>query len=312
MKFLRDMKVEHNLRQLGVEFKIETVKIREIDFEESLNRQVRVGKKIDDDLVLQYAEAMTRPGAAFPMCIVNRLKTFSWFASGNHRGKAFELCDINEFDAYVISVTDPRIIDLIPRVVNTWEGKRPGRDEMLINAAYMIDTYKMEIKDAARQFSLKPEWIVTYMRQRSVADEIRNEGINPAGMPKTLLTKLAPLQGNKNILRETTKLLKKHDIGWDETVQIIDEVKAAVDESSAIGVTKRWDGTLKSRTEKKPAPFKTQQRTTFLTLLGRLRNFLVKVEKASELQLGESDLETTFEAWNEIERKMKALVRQSG
>lgn len=306
------MRVEHNLKQMGVEFKIETVRLESIDFDASLEKQVRVGKKIDDDLVLQYAEAMTKPGAAFPMTIVNRLKTFSWFASGNHRGKAMELCGIKEFDAYVISVTDPRVIDLIPRVVNTWEGKRPGRDEMIANAAYMIDTYRMEIKDAARQFSLKPEWLVTHMRQRQVAEEIREGGINPSGLPKTLLTKLAPLQGNKTLLRETTKLLKKHDLGWDEMTQIIDNVKAADDEPTAMGVIRQWDTTLKARIEKKPVPFKTANRSRFLSLLTSLRNMMVRTEKPSELQLGEADYETVIEAWNEIERKMRSLIRRNG
>ena len=73
MKWVKDAKVEHLLRSLGIKFETATVKIEDIDRALSADKQVRLGKKLNDEWIIQYAQAMT-DGSAFPMVVLNKLR----------------------------------------------------------------------------------------------------------------------------------------------------------------------------------------------------------------------------------------------
>src|SRR5262245_11907168 len=106
MKWSRDPRTESIFKKLGIDFKVETMKIADIDTEESLNRQVRLGKKLIDDVVVQYALCMEKPEANFPMVWVNKTKRYGFLWSGNHRIAAAQLNGITEIECYVVNVYD--------------------------------------------------------------------------------------------------------------------------------------------------------------------------------------------------------------
>lgn len=315
MKWVRDPKVESHLKNdLGVEFKVELgVKIDWIDLKESLERQVRVGEKLDDNLVLEYAEAQNA-GADFPMPILNRLpnQRLFWIWSGNHRIAAANLRGEKEIDAYVLQVTDPRMMDLIPRVVNTWEGKRTTREEMLIHAAWLIETHSWDTKDVAKKMSLRPDHITAYMRTQRVATQIRDEGVNADGFSKTLLLRMAPIADNRNVLRELSKCLKKNDCEFNEAEQIITDVKGGNTEHERLEIIRGWNKTFADREEKHKLPIKTSQRSRFLSLLGNMRNLLLNSRRFTELQLSPADYENVFQQWKDCEDSMRRLMKEGG
>lgn len=308
MKWLKDPKVESHLKQMNIEFEVKVVKIADIDLQQSLDRQTRMGKKINDDWVLEYATAM-QTGSQFPMTILNQLGKSIWIWSGLHRVHSAELIGETEIEAYLLHVHDPRIQDMLPRVVNTWEGRRPPREELLINAQYLIENYGLETKEAGRLLSLKPEWIVFHMRGGKVLQEIEASGASANGISRSLAIRLAPIAENRNVLRETVKLLKKHDVGFEQAKQIANQVKEGRTEQEQLAEVKKWDASLSTTKEAKPKPFRTERRTRFLSLLSGLRNMLVDMERASELQLSPEDGPKVAEYWNIVNTKLSSFLR---
>jgi hypothetical protein len=72
VKWTRDPRAESGMKRLGVEWSVETVRIADIDVELSMDRQARIGKKINEDWVIDYAQAMA-DGAEFPYIILQKI-----------------------------------------------------------------------------------------------------------------------------------------------------------------------------------------------------------------------------------------------
>jgi hypothetical protein len=311
MKWVREPVVEAHLRDLHIDFTVEVdIPIEQIDIEESLARQVRVGKKLNGDTALSYALQMEKPAAAWPMVILNRIKKHQWLWSGNHRIHGAQLAGFTTVDAYVVSVTDPRLQDFIPRIVNAWTGMRPTRDEFLANAQYMIENYRMEPKELAQHMGLRPEWIQAHMRSQQISRKVRECGVNVDGMSKTMLIKLGTLAENANVLKETAKVIRKYEVGFEESGRLIDDVKRCDTEKSRLQEVKKWEKTFTDRVEKTPAPFRTGTRSTFFRQLTSFHNFLAKITKASELQLAPEDIIKVVQYWSAASAKMNKLISE--
>lgn len=275
-----------------------------------------MGKKINDDWVIEYGVSMLDPSAAFPGPILNKLKHITWILSGNHRVCAAKSIGESVLDAYVIdgSKVDPRVLDVLPRVVNTWEGHPLSRDEKLAQAAHMVQAQGMEVKEACRLFSLQYPWLVTYMRTSQLAEDIRAQGVNPLGLSKSMLLKLSPFSSDKSTLGAIAKFFKKNEehLKQDDQLQIIDDLKEVGTEKDRIQVLRDWGETVAARQERKPVPFATKTRSRFLEGVTRLRNFLVGVEEPTQLQLHPEDIERVMGYWREIETKMNQLLKKGG
>lgn len=296
---------------MGVSFEVERIKIDEIDREESLNRQVRLGKKLNDDIVTSYAIAMESPDAVWPYCIVNRHKKQIFLWSGNHRIAAADLIGETEVDAYVVNVTDPRLQDIIPRLVNAMESPiGQKREESLVHAQWMIENHGMEPKDAAQLLGLRYEWIIQHMRGESIGNIVREEGVDSSVFPKSLLMRMAPLVNNRVVLRETAKFLKKHKVKGDEANRLVDDIKRTSTEAEASREIARWQKVFDDRLAKKPLPFKTKNRNRFLGILTGLHKFLMPIKKPGELQLESGEEAKVAKYWFEIKEKLDGLMKE--
>ena len=309
-KWTRDLKLEQFLKKLHVKFDWEVgYKVSDIDFAESLNRQTRVGKKIDEILVNSYGVQML-DGAAFPGILINQpSKSFSYILSGLHRGHAVK--DIHEttVDCYIVRLTDTRLLDIVPRVVNALEGRRPDRDELLANALFLVDKLGLEPKDVCAWYGLKPDHITTAKRQHEVAQAMREEGVNPEGMVKSLFTQLSPLAGNRNVLKSAGKLAK--ELPFVEALKMIATVKEYKTEGEQLSAVRQW---RKDFEEIKADPLakvvRTTKRSKFLTAFKSLERILKEVESSANLQLSDRDREVVAQGWQIIHTKMTALMRE--
>lgn len=316
MKWCKDPKVEHLLRSLGIKYETATVKIAEIDRQLSADKQVRLGKKINDDWVLQYAQA-GQDGAVFPMPVLNKLKR-GWFIwSGNHRTAAAELNGDETLDAYAVEVHDQRLADILPRVVNAIEAQGVmGRDERLVNARYFVEHHSMAVEDAAKVMQLKYEHLLVYLRAQQTADRIAAQGVSPNGLTKSTLTDLSPIQ-NANVLRETTRLLQREGVVGRESEQLIMDVKKAPTELGAMAELARWENLFKERRARakagKAVPVvRSQVRSQLINLLQRLDKLVSgppRLDTLGKLQLlDQADQSLVRSAWASINASLSVVV----
>lgn len=312
MKWARDPKAEFGLKQLGIDYDVATVRLCNINVELSMERQARIGKKLNDDWVLEFAQQMEN-GAEFPMPILQLMKKDNYFIfSGNHRTNAAKLKGESEISAYIVKVTDQRLLDILPRVVNTWEGHRESRDSVLEHARYVVETHGYTVEQSCNMFGLQPQWLWQVIRANGVQRAIEETGIRGVILPKTALIKLAPLADNKNVLKATVKLFKDHSVAptGPQAVQILDDVKKGDTEAKQLAEVNKWNKLFESqKTKTAPAPtLVRQQRTTFLRNLTNLDKFLQGVSQVSQLQLDPSDHKIVDQSWDRILQKMVALL----
>jgi len=314
MKWTKDPKAESGMRRLDIPWTIETVPMRCINREMSADRQARVGKKLNDDWIMEYALAATQ-GAEFPMPILDKLKRDSYFIwSGNHRIGAADLNGDLEIQAYVVHVTDMRLMDILPRVVNTWEGHRESREAVLVHAAYVCETHALDPAEVADMFSLKYEWLSQALRASGVRRQVEATGVK-IDIPTSGLVKLSPISGNKNVLQAVVKLFKAHDVAptGEQALQIINDVKGKATERDQLAEVTRWHDLFKKRKEKPAAPkvpFSRGKRSKIISLLQNLDKFLAGITTATQLQLDDTDVQIVTESWASILGKMTKLTAE--
>jgi len=312
MKWVRDTVAEPKLKQMGYELEVQTdYPLSDVDIETSKSNQSRAGRNIKDDSVLSYGQLMQSPGATFKMPILNVIKRCPVVViSGIHRVCAAELAGLPKIDTYIMHLTRPIDLDLIPRIVNCWESNNSlSKDEKLTNAAFMIEHYSMELKEAAAKFGVPYSWVNTFMRQNDVANQIAEAGIKPENISRTLLTKLSPLQDNVKVLASATSFIVKNDISGNEAEQFIEEVKKGKTEATQLAVVDKWDHAVNKRQPKERTPIKTSVRTRFMKLLSLMRLCLEANPTTGKLQLQPKDFQGVTNDWQAIERIMNKMVR---
>ena len=307
MRWVKDPKVEANLRTLDVKFVIEAnIPLKTIDREEGMRRQTRLCGKLMDDVALRYGLAMEQPDAAFPMTILQREKKRLWPWSGNHRLAGAELASIEHIDAYVVEVFDPVMSDLLPRLVNTWEAVvGQSREEAIINARFMIEKHRMAPADAARMFGFKsPSPLYVHARAESAKKELANMGVPSNRFAQSILDDLHTLNANKIVFKATGTLIHARKVKGREAEQIIKDVRSQGTELQQLRELGRWEEVLKQReapTKPSIRAVKQGNRSLILELLGRLARYAEKNKTLAQFQLtDEADLATARKHWRII------------
>lgn len=314
MRWVKDPKVEANLRSLGLKFEVETVPMKAIDRDEGMRRQTRLCGKLMDDVVLRYALAMEAPDSAFPMPILQREKKRLWPWSGNHRLAAAELSGVESVEVYVVEVFDPVMSDLLPRLVNTWEAViGQTREEAIINARYMHEKHRMPVADAVKMFGLRPDSVYAHARAEVVKKELIRIGVSANGFSQSLLDDLHTLSGNKTVFKTTAALIHCHKIKGRESEQIIKDVRSQGTELQQLRELGRWEEVLKQRAPAKPKVRTVKQgnRSLVLELLGRLARYAEKNNTREQMQLtDEADFASARKHWRTIVSSFNAALEK--
>lgn len=167
--WVRDPKTEDFLRRQGVkEISYERVPWANIDREEGLRHQGRLsgaGGRLNQDQVVEIAVFVTPPpqgqGGVLPAVVLQRPPKGAplWPLAGNHRLGGVELAfpDVAWVEAYVVSIRDPQLLDLLPRRENAKEsGLGFSREDRLANALYEHHHHGIPVAQAAATYGLKP------------------------------------------------------------------------------------------------------------------------------------------------------------
>jgi hypothetical protein len=318
MRWCRDQKVEANLRSLGIQFEAMKVARDQIDTEEGIRRQARLINKLNEDQVLSMAIDMAKPDAAFPMPILQRPphgKMWTW--SGNHRLAAFDITypDDKYIEAYVVTVKDPVMLDLLPRVVNAWESQIGfSKEERIANAKWMVDNHSMEIGEAARLFGCKPAWIGVANRAAEVKEAVADIPKSD-GLPGYILTKLHPIAArNRNVLRNVVRLITANDIKKTDIQHIITDVQSKNTENQMMGEVGKWEALIEARKQPKKrakgsVDMTRNVRDIFLRNLTGLAKVLDGKSTLTQLQLTDpADLAIAEKAWKQIQVGMNKVA----
>jgi hypothetical protein len=326
LSWCKDIKIEKALRSLGIHFEAEKVNLDDVDLAEGLRKQTRLLGKLNQDYVLQLAEAMMQPEAAFPMTILQktpRQKLFSW--SGNHRLAAYVLAFPNEkiIEAYTVNISkDVVMCDILPRIVNSYEsGLGFSKEEKLINARWLVEHHSMKIQDAAKLVGVPYKWLETSKRAEDIKAELLPDlGAKANGISKSILLKMSPLTDNLNVLKATAKVLCQYEVKGDEANHLLEDVKAHRTELQQMSELGRWERIFQDR--KKPEVPKGQApkiqirfdtRKSFLKHVTGLAKILQTCDTFEKLQCTDlSDRELIAKSWVTIARTMDKLQKQGG
>jgi hypothetical protein len=279
MRWVKDPTAEHGLRTLGIKFETATVKLSDIDRKLSADHQVRLGEKINDDYVVDYALAMQN-GADFPMPILNKLKRGYFIWSGNHRVGAAELSGQETIDAYIVEVNDLRLQDILCRVVGVWSTSIPyERTERIIQAAYLVSEHSMDVATASKMLMVKVEALYEHIKRMKVAAAIAQAGVTVNGVSKSLLSALAPIQ-DQTVTARVVKLIKKAGVKGSEAAQLVDDVKRQTTTAAMLKEVERWDDMYKARSHREKQPPKGGVKPPHEEKVGKLLlNILQRLEK---------------------------------
>ncbi len=320
-KWARDPKVETNLRALGIQFEVETIKLEDVDFQEGLKRQARLLGKLNDDYVLQLGVAMEAPTAAFPMGILQKpphnAKLWPW--SGNHRFAAFAAVfpEATTIEAYTVCVKDIMLLDMLPRVVNAWEsGIGFSKEEKMINARWAMEKHSMLPEEAAQMFGLKVDWLMRDRRIEGIRKQLGDLGPKANGIAPSTIIKMGPLSGNANVLKSTAQFLCRNSIKGDEAIQVIEDVKRGKTEAQQMAEIARWEQVIderkpKPKTKKTPAVrFSKITRDQFLKHLAGVAKILEKADTLEKLQCTDAaDKDLVIRHWLAIVKVMAKVEK---
>jgi hypothetical protein len=316
LRWVKDQKVEANLRNMGISFQVERVPKDNNDLGEGLRRQARMIGKLDQDYVLQLSLKMLEPEAAFPMTILQhppRGKLWPW--SGNHRLAAFELAypEAPDIEAYTVCIKDPVMLDVFPRVVNVWEsGIGFSKEEKVANARWCIENHSMPTAEACKMFGLQPQWIYV-ANAAAEAKKIVADIPKSNGLAKSVLQKLHAL-GNSSVIRNTARVLCEHEVKGDECNHLIADVRKHSTELQALSELGRWEKLLEERKspkkkEKGSVKFPRAVRDVFFRNLTGLAKIVDKCNTLSKLQVTDSaDLELLKRCWHTVQSKMESML----
>ncbi len=326
-RWVKDAKVEANLRALGVSHEVEHVALADVDLPEGLRRQARMVGHLNTEYVLQLAVAMGQEAAAFPMTILQRPprgKLWPW--SGNHRLAAFALAfpEAVGIDCYVVKVSDPVMVDVLPRVVNSWEsGLGFSKEERVYNAKWLVEHHSMRVEEAAKLLGIKPEWIVTTRRAEEVRAKLSGLGAKAAKLPKSVLIKMSPLQGNTNVLNQAARVIIDCGIRGKDADQLIDDVKSRSTELQQLAEVGRWEKMYADRNGARPkGRAVTEQaekvrapvvRENFIGKLTMLAKILERCDTIEKLQCTDPvSQDTVLRLWLKVNAAMTKVVQKTG
>lgn len=313
-KWAKDPRAESGMKRMGIEWTVERVRLCDIDIEQSLDKQARIDKKINEEWVLDYAQARL-DGAEFPMVILQKIKQGRFFVwSGNHRVGTCSILNELELDAYVVKVHDQRMQDILPRVVNTWEGHRESRTNVLEHVKYVVERHGLRVEEVAKMFSLKPEQVWVALRQDTAEKRLQNVGFKATEFPKTTALRLNSIS-NDNAMKAAAKLLKDEKIVGDRANQIIDDVKRQSTEHQQMQEVLRWRKLVevhKPQNGSTKTPVTRQNRSRLIDTLTRFNKFISGVKSATQLQLDDTDAKLAVKLWHEIETQMNKLMTKGG
>lgn len=291
----KDDGLEFLLKDGKLEWKMEEVRLNDINLDESKKRQSRLDRVIDPERVLSIAVSMEQ-GVPIPAPCITSVKGFGKIIlAGLHRVSGAKVYVADRDNSYTIKCynvipgkADTKYIhDMLPALTNAIEGVGLTLEQRRYRAAEMVETHGYPVDEVAAKYGLKPDTLSKYLSSLKLSERLIGLGVN---VTKTLLKTscleaLKAIDYNDNLLRAAAQIMATNDLSGDEVRTLVRNVKAARTEPAglvAIGEASRVHSGKKTPDK---AWSRSPRRSSFLQSLTKLINHVKSFPTYDSLQV---------------------------
>lgn len=279
-----DVRAESVLRLFKLEAKLGLHDLDEIDEAKSIANQARE-VPIDQEMVDSYAIRM-QAGDSFPAGVAIRDGKKLILFGGNHRFRAAKEAGRSTMLLYVIETEDSMTIDLLPKRLNSIEGKRQEKSELTRAVLRMLGAEKAT--------------------ERLVAKGA------PANMGATVLYQLSQIE-NDNSMAHAARIASAAKLTGDITRQLVDDVRAKRTEAEQGNVLNNWQKKLSvSNGEHAATVVKRSVKSEFFRAFTCFERVLQNKRTLDQFQITRvSDKEDIKERWKKLRKQADAIFARS-
>lgn len=232
---------EKLLQELGLTYRLESIRVDAIDVDESMRVQAR-RVRFDEDTVIRYAEALER-GDTFPPIVVCNVPPRNRVVcpAGIHRIKAHQLVGRTEIAAYYVETSTAAQRDRIAIEDNLFHGLPTHIDERLWLAERLITQTGTTQAAAASRFRIPESRINTFMRQRSTEDRLHRLGLPPIASADAR-ERLAAVRSDVTL----RAIVQLPDLRASFIATLVPEINRAKSEADQLAVVAAADARLRA------------------------------------------------------------------
>lgn len=306
----RDLRYEAWLEEQGVpyEFKAQEA-LDTINRSLSASNAGRIGRRLDPELVEEYAIAM-RNGAAFPPLIIYEGRLGRTTISGAHRLGAADKAGITHFDMYIVGQTDEYVFERMLASANVVEGARPSREQLLQHGIRLVTTFNATIKDVADSLKLPYGALEKAVAYHLNQKRILGSGARTDRLNSTQVLRLGAIPNDK-VLREATELVHETRLPTDLVNTLVKDIRAAKTEDDQLRIVAEWNerpevAVRRAQTRRGRERGSLPIRAEFFRHLNGLETLLKQHTTLAQLQVtSDEDKQKAWKTYLAIKRQME-------
>lgn len=283
LKWAIDPIVESKLKQLGATFRyVPGIQLESIDVFGSRRNNARLSEEWNEGLSIEYGVAMA-DGDTFPAPVFRQVTgDFSYFIlSGNHRVGAAKLLEETNIDAYVVAGDDELVMQMITRAANRWMGDRQSKEEAVEHARMLITQYSKSVKEMAKLFGLKPDWLSKAIKAEQTRDNLAKCGVETDGLSRAILQTIGGLDHNERVMSRAASVASRFKLTGDRVRDLVASVKLGKSEDDQLEAVKVFEDRVRS--ERLPPAVSDQsqiatrrpERARLMQYVNTLHSFLI-------------------------------------
>ncbi len=304
--------IEEYLEKRGVSWEFATsVKMDEVDFEQSLRNQARVSEQLNEAKVEEYAEAYKR-GDVFPPPIVHEVGSKLVMIDGNHRYAGARKAGLPSLAMFVVAKrTRAATIVMMTFEANTKHGLPTSESDRIQQAIWLVEN-GLSRKDAAAQLNVRYNALVAAYAKLQVEQRATDAGIllnEWEAIMTSSRSRLVTITTDE-VLREATKLVYQANLGFPIVQDVVSQLnqlrsvktqmeylKHLRDDVYAEAISENASGTLTIQTSKRAM----SERQRFAVALGSLVA-MPDLGKVASLYVGAERAEAAAKIRGAVER----------
>lgn len=296
------------LDRLGIPYTIEFVLFTEIDWELTVNNMGRTGRPTNQDLVDDYALAMSR-GAIFPMAIISRRAKRAVILGGVHRCTGAKNNGEIGVLAYVVSdlpISQDRIVSVMHNRLGGW---RTTTEEGLVHAVQMVEELDVDPAEVADLFGVDKRRVQEQLRIRARRKELVEAGCY-AKLTDAHVDALAPVSHSTKVMAEIANIAQKNKLtaaSVRDVARKIASVKSEAKQIELVDDEKRKMASLNGAATKVRI---VSVRTKMRAALSSLETILLDKASLEQLDIvsGSEEHEYVRSCYRTIRKKLDALL----
>ena len=238
-----DPVAESKLKQIGATFKFVTgIPMEAIDVIGSRRNNARLNEQWDEDLSVEYGVAMA-DGDTFPAPVLRMVTgEFSYFVlSGNHRIGGAKLLEDTHIDAYVVAGDDELIMQMITRASNRWMGNRQSKDEAVEHARLLISQYGKTVKDMAKLFGLKPDFLYKSIKAEEIRAKLAKLNVTVDSCKRASLQLIGQLDHNERVMSRAAVVANRYVLSSERVREMVALVKQCGTEDEQLAAVNSFE-----------------------------------------------------------------------